>query len=408
MACYGLIATTPAAANSTPVEIQSFWRSPGEHAALAVIEKAFEARGGNWVEFPTRDFEENRRLTIRRIVDGVPPFATQWHGGTDLRSLSQSGVIRDLTPLAEANGWPTVLQDGVAPYLQVDGTYYGLPIGIHAENWTWLNLPLLKRYDGEIPSDWAAMLTLLDKVHAHGGPGIAMGQDAWQRLQLFNQILVGVGGEAAYRMLLESGDPAALDTLAVSRALDVFAALRRYDAHDPAIRSWLDAANALARGDALALFMGDWARPEFARLGLMPDRDFACVLALGSVRRHMSVLDILIFPMSGDPWPSADEQRLADAVLAPDTQREFARLKGALPVRADVAHQVGDPCLDQSQALFSTPGASVPATVMVGNERAATGTAAMISAFWDDPTMVPETFRKRLRQALSARPSSRD
>ncbi len=116
---------------SRPVDVQFFWQAPAERAALAELRRAFERRGGVWVDFPTRNASENRSLAFQRIIQGVAPFALQWHAGYELRIMSDSGIIHDLAPIAAEMNWGRILHPDVLPYLGEDGGAFGLPVGIH-------------------------------------------------------------------------------------------------------------------------------------------------------------------------------------------------------------------------------------------------------------------------------------
>lgn len=384
------------------VDVQHFWQAPAERAAKETIRRAFESRGGRWVDAPTADAAENRRLAFGRIIAGIAPFALQWHAGVDLRPLSDSGVIFDLTPLAEATEWPRILHPDILPYIQVGEAFYGLPIGIHAENWAWFNAPLLRRHGDSVPGTWHELEALLTRAADRGGPGIAMGTGSWQRLHVFVQILVSEGGTAAYRTLLERRGTVAIDRPALRSAFDTLGRLRRFDRHDPTVRTWREAAEAMARGDALVQFMGDWVRPELAAQGLLPGRDFECALSIGRDKRHISVIDVFLFPMREGHTLTTDHHRLIDAVLAPDTQLALAGQKGAIPVRADLDSRIDDPCLASSYALYATPGASVPASAMIADERALAALEAVVSGFWDDRAMDTEAALERLGDTVTA------
>lgn len=392
----------PAGAPARPVDVQYFWQAPAELAALDELRRAFAKRGGIWADFPTRSAAENRSLAFQRIIEGIAPFALQWHAGHDLRVMSDSGVIHDLAPVVAEMHWGEILHPSILPFLGEDASVFGLPVGIHAENWAWFNSSLVGRYGGGLPGDWSAVEVLLAQAADDAGPGIAMGREPWQRMLLFSQILISEGGAGVYQALHEHGDRTALDDRAFARALHIFGGLRRYDRHSPEVRSWRDGTVAVARGEAVVQFMGDWVRPEFDRMGALPGRDFECVLALGREKRHLSVIDAFIFPRQGSAELTVDHRRLAEAVLAPDTQLAYAQRKGAIPVRADLADRIDDPCLGPGYALYRSPGASVPAAVLIARERPLAGLVNSISAFWDDLDRDVEAGFQDVRRALAA------
>lgn len=381
-------------------EVQYFWQSPTELAALNVIRRAFEERGGQWVDFPTESSLDNRYMAFRRIVKGVPPFALQWHAGNDLRALSQSGVIYDLTEVAKAENWSQDLHEKVKLKIRVDDKYFGLPVGVHTQNWAWFNSRLLKRYTQNIPDNWDDVLDVLAQFHADGGVGIAMGRGEWERAHLFSAILVSEGGGQKYRDLMEHADLTALDDPVFRRSFEIFAKLRKYHVRSLVIESWNEATDAVATGKAMVQFMGDWVLPELTIKGLVQGVDFECVLSIGRKKQQIAVVDIMIFPMGEDRSLTEQHQWMIDAVLAPKTQIEFSKLKGSIPVRSGLADQIDDVCTRQSYQLFATQE-TMPATVMIVNERLEGIFSVVVNQLWEDKTLDAEQAMHELRKRLS-------
>lgn len=388
-----------------PVEIQTFWSSPTEIAARNVLKKAFESRGGIWVGFSTANHRDNRSIALRRILDGVPPFAVQWHAGEDLRVMSRNGVVFDLSPIAAADEWARKLQPDVLRYIESGKGIYALPISIHAENWTWINKTVLSAYTDKAPHTWTDLIQLLLRMRADGKYGIAMGDQTWQRMILFISILASEGGDDVYRDIINRGNWQALKDVRFRRALDIFSQLRAFDRKSPEIKRWDEATAAVKDGRALVQFMGDWALREFTEKGLVADRDFLCILSLGEEKRHISVIDVLMFPLGDNDGLTSQHYKMADAVLADTTQIEFSARKGAIPVTTGIVESISDPCIAKSYTLFSKPGASIPAPSTLANERYLAVIEQAISTFWETPGMDVDAAISALRGALPAQPS---
>lgn len=340
-------------------------------------------------------------MAFQRMQNGTPPFALQWHAGNALNDLAQNNLTLDLTPLATEMGWSSMLHSGVLPYLSRDDKLLLLPAGIHAENWAWFNGDLVRRYGNEAPTDWNGVEALLARSAAAGGPGIAMGTEPWQRMLLFSQILISEGGARVFVDLHEHGALENLEDPAIGRALEIFAALRRYDHHSRRVRLWRDGTVAVTRGEAIVQFMGDWVRPELDELGAEPGRDVECVLAIGRDKHHLSVIDGFVFPRQGAEGLSPEHVRFAAAALAPDTQLAFGRHKGAIPARSDLTDRLDDPCMSTAYGLFKAPGASIPASVMIAPARPLAGLINVVSALWDDRRMDIPTAISAMRRALT-------
>lgn len=390
----------PPVQETVPVEIQTFWSSPAEIAARDVLKQAYEIRGGRWVGYSTANHLENRSTALRRILEGVPPFAVQWHAGEDLRILSRSAVLYDLSPIAEADHWARKLQPQVLRYIESGKGIYALPISIHAENWTWINKTVMSTYTDAAPSSWTGLIALLARMRADGKYGIAMGNQSWQRMLLFTAILASEDGEGVYRDLINRGNVEALNDYRLRTTMNILGQLRAFDQKSPEIRRWDEATAAVANGRALVQFMGDWALRELTGQGLVADQDFLCVLSLGREERHISVIDVLIFPMAEGIGLIPQHFKMADAILADKTQIEFSDRKGAIPVTTGIVKSINDPCIAKGYALFSKPGASIPAPSTLANERFLAVVERKISKFWDSPAMDSEAIISELRDEL--------
>ena len=394
-----LAPATLLAQSGKPSEVQIFWASPTEQAALDKLRQAYTARGGVWVDFQTSNAADNRNLAFQRIVRGTPPFAIQWFAGKDLRAMSQSGVIHDLTGIARDGDWTSKLRPGALNGVTIDGAVYGLPIGIHTENWAWFNRKQLDLLGVTVPDDWDEVIRTLSLAERRGIDGIAIGQGGWERHHIFNTILTSEGGDDAYRQLMEGADATALNNPAFARTFNIMGKLRMFDPQDSSVAGWKEATDKLAAGKAVVQFMGDWVLPELKSLGLKAGQDFECSLALGKVRQPVSVVDIMIFPIEEDRSLTAEHQRMIDAVLDPDTQLAFARAKGAISVLKQVASDPADVCMRKAHDLQNQT-LSAPATVMIVNERIAAILEKVVNDFWQQRIDTTEQALALLKQQI--------
>jgi glucose/mannose transport system substrate-binding protein len=378
-----LTATAGAARGADkPVEFQHFWQSPSEKAALDVLRRSYAARGGQWVEMLVDGSVAHRELAIRRIMQGTPPFAMQWFAGKYLLAMAEAGVIYDLDGLALEQNWGARLHPTTMQHIAVNGSVYGVPVGIHTQNWAWFNNRLLKRYTDKVPEDWESILTLLERATADGTGGIAIGEGNWERGHLFSAILISEGGDHLYRRLLQDGDLSVLDAPEVRTSIDLFGRLREFALPDSEVRTWDQATAALAEGEALVQFMGDWVLPELTRRGFREGVDFECVLSPGRLKRQLTVVDIVVFPHDELDGAGDDHFKMVDALLDEHAQVDYSAAKGSIPVLGHLADELTDPCIRKSFQLFNSDR-SVPSPVMIFDERVAGVVEETISAFWN-------------------------
>lgn len=384
-----------------PVDVQHFWNSPSESAALSILRQAFTDRGGVWVDLPVQNAQENREVAFRRILRGVPPFALHWFAGTDLVGMSQSGVIHKLTDFAAEEDWVHRIHPQVLSDITASRDVYALPMGIHTENVAWFNSALLNRYLLSAPSTWDGLIDLLTKAQADGVPGIAMGQDNWEILHLFLSILQSEAEAGLQDRLLLKADRSVLKEPDFIKVLSIMADLRPFQLNDPAVEVWSDATAAVADGKALVVFMGDWALPEFRARGMVAGRDFECEISIGRHKRQIAVVDVFVFPIANTRKLTSAHRKMIDAVLDENTQLAFSNAKGAMPVLSGIkAEKIADPCIRKAFSMFKRD-ASVPASVMKLNDQILAVIDAVVARFWNDPEISVNAMQSILDQELS-------
>jgi glucose/mannose transport system substrate-binding protein len=384
-----------------PSEVQHFWRSPTERAALDKIRSGFTARGGKWIDTEIANSFENRDVAFRRIIQGTPPFAIQWFAGRDLVAMSEAGVLVNLEEAATSRKWSDMLVQKTMQNITVGDGVYGLPVGIHTQNWAWFNRDIINRYGQETPENWPDIIDTLQKVRDDGIDAIAIGQGAWERTHIFSAILISEGGINEYERLLKHGDISVLDMPAFRAALEIYGKLREFDPHDTGVGSWHDATEKLKAGKAAVQFMGDWVLPELKRDGLVAGRDFDCVLSPGRIRKQIAVIDILVFPVDGEDRLTEEHYRMIDTVLSDETQIAYSGAKGAIPVLKSLSGSIEDGCIRKSHQLFNSPQ-SVPSTVMIVDERIASVVEENITRFWNGEIETAEETIRVIRERVEA------
>ena len=110
---------------ATELEVTHWWTSGGEAAAVAELAKAFDATGNKWIDGAIAGSGGTARpIMVSRITGGDPMAATQFNHGRQAEELVEAGLMRDLTDVAEAEGWkdvihPQSLLAGQHPFMAV-------------------------------------------------------------------------------------------------------------------------------------------------------------------------------------------------------------------------------------------------------------------------------------------------
>ena len=97
------------AALAEDLEVMHWWTSGGEAAAVAEFAKAFNTTGHNWVDAAIVGGEQARAVMVSRITGGDPMGAFQFNHGRQAEELIEAGLLRDITDIAEAEGWKDVV-----------------------------------------------------------------------------------------------------------------------------------------------------------------------------------------------------------------------------------------------------------------------------------------------------------
>lgn len=341
-------------ATATDLEVTHWWTSGGEAAAVAELAKAFDATGNKWVDGAIAGGGGTARpIMISRITGGDPMAATQFNHGRQAEELVEAGLMRDLTDVAEAEGWkevisPISLLDGCT----IDGRIYCAPVNIHSWQWLWLSHKAFEDAGVPVPSNWDEYVAAAPALEKAGKIPLAMGQQAWQNAGAFNVLLVAIAGKDIYDKVFADHDA---ESAAGPEMTKVFEAAG--DAREMSINSkvqdWNQATNMVISGQAGGQIMGDWAQGEFQIAGQVAGEDYSCLPGLGVNDVISTSGDAFYFPVMDDEEKSKAQGVLAATMLAPDTQVAFNLKKGSLPVRSDINQDAANDCMRKGLKILA-------------------------------------------------------
>lgn len=384
-----LAASAFGAEAETGIEVLHWWISPGETAAVSEIRSAFEASGGKWIDRPLPTFDAVRKASIEEFAAGYAPAAMQWRPGDDLGDMAEYELVAPTEPIAQEDGWRESMYPIVQTLAGRDGAFVAAPISIHGENWVWYSRSVYDAVGLEIPSTWEELLAQAPLIRAAGFTPLAVSDQEWQLRILFSSILLGVAGQEIYQMALLDKKTDALRMPETRAALDIFLRMRGLADPGQADRSWSEATAMVARGEAAAQFMGDWAKGEFLALGLKADEDYVCRLAPQSEASFVVGVDLFLFGRSEDPEVAAAQKLLARTVVSPEVQIAFARQKGSVPIRRDLGDAVRrlDSCAERAIAVLERREGVLPTIDYVDDGVYLARLDAALKAIWTTPTI---------------------
>ncbi len=388
-------------AENVEVDVVHFWVSNSESAALEVYRHAWATAGNLWWDLPAENKVGVQRIVSERIASGYPPAVMQWNANEGSHELPQMGIVQDIEETAEQGRWREILPAFVLSRISHDGKIYFAPSNIHAENWLWTSQPLFDELGLETPTSWGDILIAADRIQAAGHLPIALGSGPWEISLLFNNIMYDAIGAEGYERIISADADAVLDPRMLE-ALDLLRRLSHYT-DTPQARAgmtWADATAQVGRGEAGMQFMGDWAKGELKLLGYEVDRDFGCALVPGTSIAYFMVIDAFAFPLISREGGYKAQQDFAEMVLEPGNQVAFSRLKGSLPVRADVDPSGLDRCGQLGMEMVANERHRVNAQSMAMPTQMSEGWIGVLTDFFNDETVSSEDAQQRLYQVI--------
>jgi len=133
------------------------------------------------------------------MQSGSPPDMFQSWGGGVLKQYADAGLVQDLTPSLQDNGWGQTFQPGPLSLYTFDGKTYGVPWDAGMVGF-WYNKALFKQAGIDAPpATWTDFLADVKKLKAAKITPIAVGEgDKWPGHFWWVYLAVREGGSAAF------------------------------------------------------------------------------------------------------------------------------------------------------------------------------------------------------------------
>lgn len=351
------LATSAGLALAEDVEVLHWWTSGGEAAALNVLKDDLAGQSIGWQDMPVAGGGGTQAMTVlrARVTSGNPPTAVQMLGFDSL-DWAKEGVLADITPIATEGNWGAVVPEALQFFTVYDGKWISAPVNVHSTNWVWANKPLLDELGIAPPTSWDQMVAAMEKVQAAGKIAVAHGGQPWQDATIFDAVVMSTGGPEFYKKAFVDLDPEALGSDTMKEAFDRMTVIRGFVDPNFSGRDWNLATAMVINGDAAFQFMGDWAKGEFLNAGKAPDKDFLCFRFPGTQNDVTFNSDVFVMFKQGDAV-SAEQGALAKAIMSPDFQAAFNKVKGSVPARTDVDVSGFDACGQKAYAELKAAAA---------------------------------------------------
>jgi len=352
------------------IEVLHGWTSGGEAAAVQVLKDALEAQGYTWTDMPVAGGGGGNAQTVlrARATAGNPPTAAQVNG-VAIQEWGAAGFLRSIDDVAVPGKWDDVIPAPVRNFAKVNGEWVAAPVNIHRPNWLWINAKIFADNGLKPPTNWDEFNTVSEALLGKGITPLAHGGQNWQDETVFEDVVVGIGGPDFYRKAILDLDESALKSDTMVKVFDEFRKIRGYVDDGFSGRDWNLATAMVINGTAAMQLMGDWAKGEIVKAGLVPGKDILCVAAPGTEGTFLFNSDYFMMFNVGDD-KRAGELALAKGIMDPDFQVKFNQVKGSIPARLDVSPEDFDACAQKSMADMK---ASLATGTVYGANSANTG-----------------------------------
>jgi glucose/mannose transport system substrate-binding protein len=344
---------------ASEVEVFSWWTGGGEAAGLDAMIVIFDDIN------PSIDFINSavaggagtnaRAVLASRLQASDPPDSWQAHAGQEIiGTYVAAAQIEPLNDLFEAQGWLDVMPDTLIPLISDGGNIYSVPVNIHRANVLWTNPALLDELGVDIPANWDEFFAACETIEAAGQICLSMGEQ-WTAMHLFEVVLLGELGHAAYNDIWTGGDWGSAD---VTAALETYAMVLDHVNDDAASLTWQDAAQLVGNGDAAFNIMGDWVDGYFSgdttggNLGLVPGEGYGWAPPPGTDGVFQFLSDSFTLA-KGAPHPDAATAWLETAG-SKDGQEAFNPVKGSICARTDCDTSLFNEYLQTAMADWSS------------------------------------------------------
>jgi glucose/mannose transport system substrate-binding protein len=397
-------ATLPFASVSqaTDLEVTHWWTSGGEAAAVAELAKAFDATGNHWVDGAIAGGGSTARpIMVSRITGGDPMGATQFNHGRQAEELVQAGLMKDLTAVAEKEGWKKIINpQSLLDSCTVDGKIYCAPVNIHSWQWIWLSNKAFADAGVAVPKNWDEFVAAGPALEKAGKIPLALGNQPWQSSGAFQVLMIALAGKDTYLKVYQDKDEAVAAGPEVARVFKATDDARKLAAKSN-VQDWNQATNLVITGQAGGQIMGDWAQGEFQIAGQVAGKDYTCLPGLGVNEIIMTNGDAFYFPLLKDEAKSAAQDVLAATLLKPETQVAFNLKKGSLPIRGDIDLSAANDCMKKGLEILAK-GNTVTSTDQLLSPDTSKQIEDLMVEFFKDPSITTEAAQKRFADIIAS------
>ncbi|HEV7344423.1 MAG TPA: ABC transporter substrate-binding protein [Devosia sp.] len=392
------------AVNAADVEVIHWWTSGGEQAAVSVFAREFDALGEHsWVDTAIAGGENARSATLQRVLGGDPPGAAQFNISRQFEELAEAGLLLDLTPLAEEEGWRDFIRPAaILEVCEFEGKIYCVPVNIHSWQWAWASIPAFEQAGVPLPKNLDEFVEAAPKLQEAGIIPFAIGGEAWQIGGAMGVVMLSQLGKEGHEAIYRDRNLEVAGGPEVANAIEIFKSLKTFTDEGSANRTWNDTTNLVIQDQAAMQIMGDWARGEFAVAGEQPGVDYACIAGPAEEAYLDTGGDIFLFPKQDDPAVEEAQLAMASMMVNPQVQALFNNAKGSLPVRNDVDMSLADDCMKVGLDILKDPNRVIQGASIYLTQDSIGQLDDLWAETWANPDLTVEEIQQRFVDIIAS------
>ncbi len=325
------------------LEVLHWWSSGSEAEAIGELKKLLEKEGHTWKDFSVAGGSGSNAMTVlkSRIISGNPPSAAQIKG-PGIQEWAALGSALNLNSVAKANNWDNILPKRFADHMKYNGKYVAAPVNVHKINWMWVNPKIFAKAGATIPTTWAQFKVAAKKIKAAGFIPVASGGQPWQEATMFETIVLGIGGADFYNKVFVDLDLKALGSDTIKKSFDTLRMVKSFTDKNAPGRDWNLATSMVYKNEAAMLFMGDWAKGEFAVSGNKIGIDYVALDTPQTSGSYIYNIDSFLMFNQKDEEKSIAQRKLAQLIMDDKFQVIFNTKKGSIPINLSVKRTAFD------------------------------------------------------------------
>jgi raffinose/stachyose/melibiose transport system substrate-binding protein len=193
----------PAGSSSAEPVTISWWTIQTDEASKAMfaelIAEYTAAHPNVTIENTVLENEAFKSKISTAMQSGEPPDVFQTWGGGVMQEYADAGLIQDLTPALQQDGWGDSFQPGPLSLFGYGDKFYGVPWRIGMVGFFY-NKDLFEQAGITTPpATWAEFLDAVDKLKAAGITPLGVGgKDKWDGAFFWEYLAMRLGGKDAF------------------------------------------------------------------------------------------------------------------------------------------------------------------------------------------------------------------